>query len=87
MRLKTDDLKGTVCSRHSQKPKTVPPNTNHQQSVKTTKWFQTKTHCVLGAGEHRRRLRGVFGIPHAAVKINNQLFLDHSEVKTGGNLN
>ncbi len=44
-------------------------------------------HTVLGAGEHRRRLRGVFGIPHAAVKINNQLFLDHSEVKTGGNLN
>lgn len=35
---------------------------------------------MLGAGEHGSRLRGVFGIPHAAAKINNQLF-SAAEVK------
>lgn len=42
----------------------------------TTDWIQTKGHSVLGAGENGSRLRGVFGIPHAAAKINNQLFSD-----------
>ncbi len=36
---------------------------------------------MLGAGEHGWRLRGVFGIPHSAVKINDQLLLDCSELK------
>lgn len=41
--------------------------------------------CVIGAVEQRKRVRGVFGIPHTAAKINNQLFLDSQSIKHGVN--
>lgn len=41
----------------------------------TTERLQTKKHCVFEAAERARRRRGVFGIPHTAAKVNNQLFL------------
>lgn len=52
----------------------VPPNTNPQKCVKPQDGFRQRS-TVFGAGEHGRRLRGVFGIPHTAAKINKSTVL------------
>lgn len=74
--LNIDDLKGTVhgCNlrggRYKKKLYTVPPPTQTHRSVLNHRMASDKEALCVG-----RRLRGVFGIPHTAAKINNQLFL------------